>query len=116
LQDWGMVGLTTLLVLVGLFVIGTQNGLNGSCGATYPASMRASGLGLALGMGRLGSIAGPLVGSLAILLGLAAPRYFFLLPVVPLLIACALALWLARRTSTTDDEQTTATLTPETAR
>jgi len=99
LRDWGIVGLTLLLILVGLFSTGTQNGLNGSCGATYPASMRASGLGWALGMGRIGSIAGPLVGSLAILLGLAAPRYFFILPVVPLLIACLLALWLARRTT-----------------
>ncbi|BAK65339.1 putative aromatic acid transporter [Sphingobium sp. SYK-6] len=99
LRDWGIVGLSLLLVLVGLFSTGTQNGLNGSCGATYPAAMRASGLGWALGMGRIGSIAGPLVGSLAILLGLAAPRHFFILPVVPLLIACALAIWLARRTA-----------------
>ncbi|MBU0555933.1 MAG: aromatic acid/H+ symport family MFS transporter [Alphaproteobacteria bacterium] len=96
-RDWGIVGLTILLVLVGLFSVGTQNGLNGSCGATYPASMRASGLGWALGMGRVGSILGPLVGSLAILLGLSAPRTFFILPVIPLLIAAAFALWLARR-------------------
>ncbi|MCW2410984.1 MULTISPECIES: MFS transporter [unclassified Sphingobium] len=97
-HDWGIVGLTVLLVLVGLFSTGTQNGLNGSCGATYPATMRASGLGWALGMGRVGSIAGPLVGSLAVLLGLSAPRTFFILPVIPLVIAAALALWLARRT------------------
>ncbi|MCW2368495.1 MFS transporter [Sphingobium sp. B11D3D] len=96
-HDWGIVGLTVLLVLVGLFSTGTQNGLNGSCGATYPSTMRASGLGWALGMGRVGSIAGPLVGSLAVLLGLSAPRTFFILPVIPLVIAAALALWLARR-------------------
>jgi AAHS family 4-hydroxybenzoate transporter-like MFS transporter len=99
LRDWGIAGLSLLLVLVGFFSTGTQNGLNGSCGATYPAAMRASGLGWALGMGRIGSIAGPLAGSLAILAGLAAPRHFFLLPVVPLAIACLLALWLARRTA-----------------
>jgi AAHS family 4-hydroxybenzoate transporter-like MFS transporter len=100
-REWGIVGLSTLLVLVGFFSTGTQNGLNGSCGATYPASMRASGLGWALGMGRIGSIAGPLVGSLAIILGLGHPRLFFLIPVVPLAIACLLALWLARRTAPT---------------
>jgi AAHS family 4-hydroxybenzoate transporter-like MFS transporter len=99
LHDWGIVGLSALLILVGFFSTGTQNGLNGSCGATYPASMRASGLGWALGMGRVGSIAGPLVGSLAILLGLGHPRLFFILPVLPLIIAALLALWLARRTA-----------------
>ena len=98
-RDWGIVGLSTLLILVGFFSTGTQNGLNGSCGATYPAGMRASGLGWALGMGRIGSIAGPLVGSLALILGLGHPRLFFLIPVLPLAIACLLALWLARRTA-----------------
>ena len=104
MHDWGVVGLVALLVLVGFFSTGTQNGLIGSCGATYPGPMRATGLGWALGMGRVGSIAGPLVGSLAILLGLAAPRYFFILPVVPLAIATVLAIWLARRTPSPDGE------------
>jgi len=99
LRDWGAVSLSLLLVMVGFFSTGTQNGLNGSGGATYPAGMRATGLGWALGMGRVGSILGPLVGSLALLLGLHDPRSFFILPVVPLLIAAALALWLARRTA-----------------
>lgn len=113
MQDWSMVGLVILLIFVGMFVIGTQNGLNGSCGATYPASMRASGLGLALGMGRIGSIAGPLVGSLAILLGLVAPRHFFYLPIIPLLIASGLAIWLARRTVGREDEAATHSDTPQ---
>jgi len=97
LHDWGAVSLSLLLVMVGFFSTGTQNGLNGSCGASYPAEIRATGLGWALGMGRLGSIIGPLVGSLALLLGLHDPRSFFILPVLPLLIAAALAFWLARR-------------------
>lgn len=101
LRDWGAVSLSLLLVMVGFFSTGTQNGLNGSGGATYPAGMRATGLGWALGMGRVGSILGPLVGSLALLLGLHDPRSFFILPVAPLLIAAALALWLARRTALT---------------
>ncbi len=96
-HDWSMGMLITLLLLVGFFSTGTQNGLNGSTSATYPAAMRASGLGWALGLGRVGSILGPLAGSLAIILGLRAPRHFFILALAPLAIAAILALWLARK-------------------
>jgi AAHS family 4-hydroxybenzoate transporter-like MFS transporter len=95
-HDWGMGMLITLLLLVGFFSTGTQNGLNGSTSATYPAAMRASGLGWALGLGRVGSILGPLAGSLAILIGLTAPRHFFIIALLPLVVAAGLALWLAR--------------------
>lgn len=93
--DWGMGALIALLLVLGFFGTGTQNGLNGSAGATYPAAIRASGLGWALGLGRVGSILGPLAGSAAILLGLTQPRHFFFLPVLPFAIAALLALWLA---------------------
>ncbi|OJY63047.1 MAG: hypothetical protein BGP16_04170 [Sphingobium sp. 66-54] len=96
-HNWGMGMLIALLLLVGFFSTGTQNGLNGSASATYPAAFRASGLGWALGLGRVGSILGPLAGSLAILLGLTAARHFFLIALLPLAIAALLALWLARR-------------------
>jgi len=97
MRDWGMGMLIALLLLVGFFSTGTQNGLNGSASATYPAAFRASGLGWALGIGRVGSILGPLAGSLAILLGLTAARHFFVIALAPLAIAALLALWLARR-------------------
>lgn len=102
--DWGMGMLITLLLLVGFFSTGTQNGLNGSASATYPAAFRASGLGWALGVGRVGSILGPLAGSLAILLGLTAARHFFIVALLPLAIAALLALWLARRQAAADDD------------
>ncbi len=35
--EWGVVGLTILIVVQGVFAVGTQNALNGSAGATYPA-------------------------------------------------------------------------------
>lgn len=95
--DWGMGMLIALLLLVGFFSTGTQNGLNGSASATYPTAIRVSGLGWALGLGRVGSILGPLAGSLAILLGLTAARHFFVIALLPLVIATVLALWLARR-------------------
>jgi len=97
IHDWGMGMLITLLLLVGFFSTGTQNGLNGSASATYPAAIRVSGLGWALGLGRVGSILGPLAGSLAILLGLTAARHFFVIALLPLVLAALLALWLAHR-------------------
>ncbi|MBO9574675.1 MAG: MFS transporter [Sphingobium sp.] len=96
--DWGATALTALIVLQGVFIVGTQNALNGSAGATYPAETRALGLGWALGIGRVGSVIGPLAGSAALMLGFGAPREFFFLPIVPLLIAALLAAYLSRAT------------------
>ena len=96
-HDWTPALLATLLACQGFFSVGAQNGLNGSAGATYPARIRSLGLGWALGMGRVGSIIGPFVGSAAVALGLGAPRHFFYLPVAPLLIAALLAVFLSRK-------------------
>jgi AAHS family 4-hydroxybenzoate transporter-like MFS transporter len=97
IHDWSRAGVILLIVTLGFFVTGTQNAINGAAGATYPAEIRAAGLGWALGLGRLGSIFGPLVGSLAIVLGMSHPRQFFSLPILPLLLAAALAFWLGRQ-------------------
>jgi len=49
--------------IVGACVLGVQSGIN-VCGAlVYPTSLRALGSGWQLGIGRLGSIVGPLVGA-----------------------------------------------------
>ena len=46
----------------GLVVVGAQAGLNALAARFYPTSVRSTGVGWALGVGRLGSIVGPLVG------------------------------------------------------
>jgi MFS transporter, AAHS family, 4-hydroxybenzoate transporter len=52
----------------GFCVLGIQSGIN-VCGAlVYPTSLRANGSGWELGIGRLGSIVGPLVGGLFVTL------------------------------------------------
>jgi len=52
----------------GFCVLGVQSGIN-VCGAlVYPTSLRALGSGWELGIGRLGSIVGPLVGALFVTL------------------------------------------------
>jgi AAHS family 4-hydroxybenzoate transporter-like MFS transporter len=49
--------LLAILFLAGTTIIGSQTGANAACGALYPARMRTSGIGWALGIGRLGGIA-----------------------------------------------------------
>ncbi|MFO1401885.1 MAG: MFS transporter [Steroidobacteraceae bacterium] len=43
------------------FLIGAQNILNATTGPIYPPRMRATGVGWALGVGRIGGIVGPLI-------------------------------------------------------
>ena len=54
--------LCVVTFLAGMTIIGSQTGANGACGKLYPARMRTSGLGWALGIGRLGGIAAPVLG------------------------------------------------------
>jgi AAHS family 4-hydroxybenzoate transporter-like MFS transporter len=48
----------------GFLVVGIQIGINAVGAMIYPTSLRANGSGWQLGIGRLGSIVGPLVGAL----------------------------------------------------
>ena len=54
--------LVLVIFLSGMTIIGSQTGANATCGKLYPARMRTSGLGWALGIGRLGGIAAPILG------------------------------------------------------
>ena len=54
--------LLAVIFFSGMTIIGSQTGANATCGALYPARMRTSGLGWALGIGRLGGIAAPVLG------------------------------------------------------
>lgn len=58
--------LVALVMLAGFGGFGTQNILNDFIARFYPAGARASGLGWALGVGRVGGIIGPTFGAWAI--------------------------------------------------
>jgi len=90
---------TTILLIAcaGFFVTGTQNGINGAASDLYPASCRATGLGWALGVARIGAIMGPMVGTLAAVAGFDRDQRFFLIPAGPLLLVLALALIVSLR-------------------
>lgn len=53
----------------GLMIIGAQGGLNALAARFYPVSVRSTGVGWALGVGRIGSIVGPLIGGALLRLG-----------------------------------------------
>ena len=52
----------TVTFAAGLMVIGAQAGLNALAANFYPTAIRSTGVGWALGIGRVGSIVGPLLG------------------------------------------------------
>ncbi|MBN2059812.1 MAG: MFS transporter [Deltaproteobacteria bacterium] len=57
--SWPLV--ITLAFLLGFLVIGAQAGLNVLAANFYPTSIRSTGVGWALGIGRIGSIVGPIL-------------------------------------------------------
>ena len=58
--------LLMLAFMVGFFLVGGQIGLNSIAGTIYPTDIRSTGAGWALGIGRIGSILGPVLGGVLI--------------------------------------------------
>ena len=73
----GLRSQTALLIatfLAGFCVLGVQSGINVAGALIYPTSLRANGSGWELGIGRIGSIVGPLMGALFV--GLPVERLY----------------------------------------
>jgi AAHS family 4-hydroxybenzoate transporter-like MFS transporter len=89
--------LATMAVLFGAGggFVGSQLGLNGFAAAIYPAGTRSTGVGWALGVGRLGGIAGPIVGGLLLALHL-PPTQILLFACGPGLVTATLVTLLGR--------------------
>jgi AAHS family 4-hydroxybenzoate transporter-like MFS transporter len=86
------VALLAVVLLAGTTVLGSQTGLNGTCGKLYPARMRASGYGFATGVGRLGGIAAAPLGGYLLAMGLPPPYVFLSACVFAAIAAVATAL------------------------
>ncbi len=82
-------------VLMGVVVQGGQAGLNVLATEIYPTQMRATGVGFAIGIGRIGSICGPLAGALMLSLQLHVTQ-IFLMGIAPAVLA-AIAIFVNRR-------------------
>ena len=77
----GQVGHSAVLVTIAIFIagfciVGGQIAANALAAGYYPTSVRATGVGWALGVGRAGSIVGPLVGGVLLSLKWSAAEVF----------------------------------------
>jgi MFS transporter, AAHS family, 4-hydroxybenzoate transporter len=77
------IAMVSAVALSGFCTLGAQFGNNAASGLLYPTTFRSSGVGWALGIGRFGSIGGPLLGGLLVSLKV-PPQRFFLFAAVPM--------------------------------
>ena len=78
--------------LTGIGMLGGQVGLNAISGSIYPTYIRSTGAGWAFGVGRVGSILGPVIGG--VLIGWGQPAsLLFIYAAIPFL-CCAGATYL----------------------
>lgn len=89
-------GVLLIVFAAGFFVIGTQFCMNALAASFYPTSVRATGVGWALGVGRIGSVIGPVIGGVVLSLGWTHPTLFLAAAVPALVSAVAVALLKAR--------------------
>ena len=82
----------------GFAVIGGQTASNALAAEIYPTAIRSTGVGWALGIGRVGSILGPIVGGFLLTYGGSARRAFWA-AAVPALIATCAAFTVSTRTT-----------------
>jgi AAHS family 4-hydroxybenzoate transporter-like MFS transporter len=83
--------LLVAIFLAGFGVIGCQGGISAAAAAMYPTTARGTGVGWAIGVGRLGSIVGPTVGGSLIAAGLAATSIIAVAAVPIVLTAVAVS-------------------------
>jgi len=106
---------TSILALVltvfgaGFCVVGGQIGANALTANSYPTAIRSTGVGWALGVGRIGSIVGPAIAGL--LLSLRWPtREIFLVAAIPVLVAALASFVISFRRRTPEAEQALQTV------
>jgi MFS transporter, AAHS family, 4-hydroxybenzoate transporter len=78
----------TIAFLLGFCVTGAQGGINALAAGFYPTSIRSTGVGWALGIGRIGSIVGPMLAGVMLSAGW-KPQQVFLAGAIP---ACCAAI------------------------
>ena len=95
----GASGASTLLLAAtiasaGLGIIGGQNACHALTASFYPTAIRSTGVGWALGIGRIGSIVGPVLGGLLLARGVPIGQVFWV-AAIPALIATLAAAGIA---------------------
>jgi AAHS family 4-hydroxybenzoate transporter-like MFS transporter len=82
----------TAIFFTGILIQGAQAGLNASSAVFYPTSIRSTGVGWALGIGRLGSITGPLLGGIMLSRSWSLQHIFYANSIPALLAGIAILL------------------------
>jgi AAHS family 4-hydroxybenzoate transporter-like MFS transporter len=101
--------LMTATFFAGFGVVGAQIGMNALAAGLYPTAIRSTGVGWALGVGRIGSIIGPLAGGVLLGLGWNA-QSIVLIAAVPALLAGIAVVALRGREPTIVTASSAATL------
>ena len=96
----GFAGQSGTLLLIaslvaGLFTVGAQMSTIGFMAAFYDTSTRATGVGWALGIGRIGAVVGPIIGGVFISWGMPMPTLFLIAGGMALVAAFAVS-WVGR--------------------
>jgi AAHS family 4-hydroxybenzoate transporter-like MFS transporter len=100
-----LAALYMLVAIGGVCIVGAQPAINALTASAYPPAIRATGIGWGLGIGRAGSIVGPVAaGQLAMPGG--SSRTLFVASASIALASCAMTLALARRRRVTDEPDT----------
>ena len=93
-----LAALSVTIFVAGFFVFGAQACIQALSAAVYPTAIRSAGVGWSFGVGRLGSIVGPLFGGMMIAAHWAVSDVF-LAAAVPALVAAlaTVSMWLLMR-------------------
>ena len=91
LVELSLVSLMLVAAIMGFFLIGAMIGLYTIAPSVYPTNVRVSGVGLAIGIGRLGAIVAPLAGGIILNSGYSTDEIFVIFS-IPLILA-ALAVY-----------------------
>lgn len=91
----GAMLLMSVTFCAGFCIVGAQISANALAANYYPTAMRATGVGWALGVGRIGSVVGPVVGGIIIGMQWATPT-IFTVAAMPTLLA-TIAVWVVGR-------------------
>jgi AAHS family 4-hydroxybenzoate transporter-like MFS transporter len=90
-----VVFVTTAIFVAGFCIVGGQTAANALAAGFYPTAVRATGVGWALGIGRVGSIVGPLVGGVLLTMKWSTAEVFVAAAFAALCAALA-SFWLGR--------------------
>jgi AAHS family 4-hydroxybenzoate transporter-like MFS transporter len=104
----------TITFVLGFVVQGAQGGLSAVAATFYPTSIRSTGIGWCLGVGRIGSIVGPMLGGVMLKLDW-IPREILLAGSIPALCAAAATFTSLRLRSNLPAEQPKSGIVEESA-